>query len=246
MSLEPPEAFDASGVFETCRVKAGKVLFLREHLDRLAHSLKTVGISSWNENDARTALTQAARQIKEGTVRVALRRTPATSLLIHRHRGTPYPEALKHRGISVSTVATRWPIGETGIAQAKGSERLSSILARAESAGAVEVLRLGPHGYLTEGTISNLFIVKDRVILTPPAWLGVLEGVTRSRVLQATRHLGVAVKETPFTRHELFNAEEAFLTNVLMGVLPIREVDGRKIGKKIPGTFTQRLMRALG
>ena len=241
--LEPPETFDASGAFETCRVKAGKVLFLQEHLHRLGHSLNTVGITAWDRKKVSTALSRTARQVGDGTVRVALRRTG--SFLIHSHRGSLYPEAMKRKGIVVVTVATRWPTGEPGIAQAKGSERLSSILARAEGGEATEVLRFGPQGYLTEGTVSNLFIVKNRIVLTPPPWLGVLEGVTRSRILRAARRLGMPVEESPFTRHDLFNAEEAFLTNVLMSILPIRAVDGRKIGKIVPGPFTRRFMRSL-
>ena len=243
ISLEPPEAFEASGVFETCRVRAGKVLFLRDHLRRLGQSLRTVGISTWEERKARVALIRSAKEIKEGYVRIAVRRT--APFIMHSHRGTPYPEEVKRRGISIPTVATRWPAGETGTAQAKASERLGSILARCEGGAAVEVLRIGPHGYLTEGTVSNLFMVKGDALHTPPHWLGVLEGVTRSRVIQAARRLGIPVKEIPFTRHELFNAEEAFLTNVLMGVLPIREVDGRRIGLKVPGSVTRRLSRIL-
>ena len=243
--MNPPKEFDASGAFETCRVKAGKILFLREHLLRLSHSLKTVGIFSWDEEKVKEAMVRAAKETGDGTVRVALQRSPAAPCLIHSQRGTPYPEAMKRKGIAVVTSATRWPAGETGIAQAKGSERLSSILAKAEGAQAAEILRFGPLGFLTEGTISNLFMVKDRVVMTPPAWLGVLEGVTRSWVLQAARRLGIPAKEVPFTRHELFNAEEAFLTNVLMGILPIRQVDGRKIGDKVPGAITRRLMRLL-
>ena len=104
---------------------------------------------------------------------------------------------------------------------------------------------MGPHGYVTEGTVSNLFFIQGKELVTAPAWAGILEGVTRSRVIRAARRMGVAVKEVPFTRHDLFNAEEAFLTNVLMGILPVRQVDGRRIGEKTPGPVTRKLMRAL-
>ena len=145
----------------------------------------------------------------------------------------------------MKTVAVRWPLGETAAAQVKLSERLPGVLARLEGSGVPEVLRIGPHGYLTEGSVSNLFLVKRGVLMTPPAWLGVLEGVTRSRVLRAASRLRIPVQEIPVTRHDLFNADEAFLTNVLMEALPIREADGRRIGTKVPGAVTRTIQRFL-
>jgi len=123
---------------------------------------------------------------------------------------------------------------------------LGSILARLEGDGSFEVLRLNFQGYLTEGTISNFFLVKDGILYTPPAWIGVLQGISRARVLRAARRWRMEVREIPVTRHELFNADEAFLTNVLMGVLPIRRVDGRAIGSNVPGPWTLRFMRLTG
>lgn len=241
----PPAPFDASGAFETCRVRAGKVLRLGEHLERLRASLKTVGVPSWDELGTRRQLMREARGIREGYVRVAVRRSGEPRVLVHRRAGVPYSRRQVARGVLVRTVPTRWPAGETAWAQAKLSERLPAILGRIEAPDAVEVLRLGSHGHVTEGTVSNLFFVAGGQLVTAPHWLGVLEGVTRARVLQAARRLRIPVCESPFTRHELFNAEEAFLTNVLMGVLPVRAVDGRRIGRQVPGAVTRRLMGAL-
>jgi len=218
---------------------------LEEHLDRLRASLKTVGIQGWNETDGRRQLAGAARGVKEGYVRIAIRRWGQPRVVMHRHPGAPYPRRQLLRGVAVRTVPTRWPAGESGWAQAKLSERLPAILGRTEAPEAAEVLRLGPHGYLTEGTVSNLFFVADGRLVTAPHALGVLEGVTRAHVIRAARRLKIPVLETPFTRHELFNAGEAFLTNVLMGILPVREVDGRRIGRRAPGAITRRLMIAL-
>lgn len=242
-SSGPPEAFDASGAFETCRVKAGRVVHIDEHLHRLRASLRTVGISSWKEPEVRAAVMKAARRLKEGYLRVAVRRAGSPRILIHASPRLPYPE--KPKPVSVKTVPTRWPAGDTAVAGAKVSERLGSILARIEGEEAAEALRIGPHGYVTEGTVSNLFFVKDNTLVTPPVWVGVLEGVTRHSVLQIAAELNIPVREAPFTRHELFNADEAFLTNVLMGILPVGEVDGRKIGRSAPGPVTLRLIRSL-
>ena len=241
----PPE-FDASGVFETCRVRAGRVLHLEEHLCRLKCSLKTAGIFDWDEPPARREMAREAKGLEQGYLRIAVRREGRPRILIHRQGKIPYSKKETSGGIAVRTVPTRWPAGETGWAQAKSSERLSGVLARAEAPETSEVLRLGPHGYVTEGTVSNLFFVTRGELITAPAWTGVLEGITREKVIKAARKLRIAVRETPFTRHDLFNAQEAFLTNVLMGVLPVRQVDGRRIGERTPGPVTRRLMKEVG
>ena len=240
-----PAEFDASGVFETCRVRQGRVLRLEEHLHRLRASLKTVGISSWDEVLARRELDRSARNLRKGSVRIAVRRSGNPRILVHAHSELPYSSRQHRQGISLRTVPTRWPAGETAWAQAKCSERLSGVLARIEAAGAPEALRLGPRGDVTEGTVSNLFFMRAGALMTAPAWLGVLEGVTRARVIRAARQLKIPVREIPFSRHDLFNAEEVFLTNVLMGILPVREVDGRRIGGRVPGPVTRRLARIL-
>lgn len=237
----------ASGAFETCRVRDGKILHFKEHMERLKASLKTLGAvtgtPSRNFEPPRTLLrklVEMAGRIQEGHLRVAARRDG--DFLVHRWRGASYPERLRREGVRVSTVPSRWPLGETAVAQTKGSERLSQILARLEADEAGEVLRIGPHGYLTEGNVSNFFLVKNRTLTTPPAWLGVLEGLMRAQVLKAAHLLKIPILEVPVTRHELFNAEEAFLTNVLMGILPIRSLDGRRIGGNLPGPVTRRLI----
>ncbi len=244
LSPPVPEPFDASGVFETCRVRDGKILHLKEHLTRLKASLKTLEISC-EESPIRRALEEAAAGLREGTVRIAVRRRGRPRFILHRRSGLPYSAAVIQRGIAVRTVPTRWPLNAGGTAQVKGSERVNGVLSRLEGGDSAEVLRMGSHGYLTEGTISNLFLVREGALMTPPAWLGVLEGVTRAQVIRAARRLKIPVKEIPLTRHELFNAQEAFLTNVLMGILPIRQADGRRIGARFPGPITRRLMEIL-
>ena len=241
----PPTLFDASGVFETCRVSRAKVLHLEEHLARLRASLNTLGITGWMESAIRDQLRQAAQGMIDGYVRIAVRRVREPRIVIHRHEGIPYSKRQLQEGISLRTVPTRWPAGESTWAQVKLSERLPSILAKMEAPEVSEVLRIGPHGYVTEGTISNLFFARQGTLITPPSWLGILEGVTRAKVIQAARRLKIPVQEVPFTRHDLFNADEAFLTNVLMHILPVREVDGRRIGERIPGSITHGLMKEI-
>ena len=230
---------------------------MEEHLDRLQSSLRTLGLPPCQEQEVRNSLKESARGILEGYVRIGIwlrleeaaplvisesRRTEKSRTIIHMNPQIPYSREQIRKGISVTTVPTRMAPVEAIQSRVKSSERLSSVLARLESPESVEVLRIEPQGFLTEGTISNLFFVKGKAVVTPPAWLGVLEGVTRTHVIEAARRLKILVQEIPVTRHDLFNADEAFLTNVLMGILPIRQVDGRTIGTRVPGPITRRLM----
>ncbi len=244
--FQAPEPFDAYSCFETCRVKAGVVLHLSDHFKRLQTSIKTLDLTPLEEGSTLRDLRQAAREVGNGFVRILVRREGEPRFILHRHPGIPYSERQRMQGIALTTVPTRQPSVEAVPAQVKHSQRLSGILARLEGRNSPEVLRLGSHGYLTEGTVSNLFLVKDKTLITAPPWIGVLEGVTRHRVMEAARRGKIPVQEIPVTRHELFNAQEAFLTNVLMGIAPIAQVDGRQIGTQVPGPITRRLMRALG
>ncbi len=236
--------FDASGAFETCRVEKGRIRHLSEHLARLDASLKTLGIG-FSTKELPPRLRQAAQSVQEGFVRVLIRREGRPRTVIHEHPGIPYSRGQFAQGVSVITAASRASFSAAVPSQVKHSERLPSILARLEGQEVPEVLRIGPHGYLTEATVSNLFLAKGGELYTPPTWLGVLEGVTRTQVLEAAGRLKIPCREVPLTRHDLFNADEAFLTNVLMEILPLREVDGRRIGGQAPGTITRRLLKEL-
>ena len=130
-------------------------------------------------------------------------------------------------------------------AQVKSTERVPSVLAwsQVSDRSIFEVLACTPQGYVAEGTASNLFIVRGGEVITPPTWVGVLPGIVRRTVLRLARRARLVVHETPFTRHELFTAQEAWLTNSLIGLVPIRTVDGRRIGRRCPGLITRRLQR---
>ena len=106
-----------------------------------------------------------------------------------------------------------------------------------------EVLWVTAAGYVAEATTSNLFLVIRGKVVTPPLWVGALGGVVREVILRLARQERFTAVEHPVTRHELYNAEEAWLTNSLVGMVPIRRVDGRRIGRACPGVVTRRLAR---
>jgi len=100
-----------------------------------------------------------------------------------------------------------------------------------------------PAGWLAEGTVSNVFVVQRGRLVTAPEWAGILPGVVRDTILALARRAKLPVDERPLTRHELYTAEESFVTNSLIGIVPVREADGRRI-RRCPGPVTRRLRRA--
>jgi branched-chain amino acid aminotransferase len=105
-----------------------------------------------------------------------------------------------------------------------------------------EVLMLNAEGYVVECSGDNIFFVKNNVIVTPPTYLGILEGVTRNTVIDLARELGITVEEKVFTRHDLYTAEECFLTGTAAEVIPVVKIDQRIVGNGHPGTVTQKLI----
>jgi branched-chain amino acid aminotransferase len=123
---------------------------------------------------------------------------------------------------------------------------VNSFLATREAAlsGYEEAILLDTEGYVAEGSGENIFIVKGGVLQTPPLSAPVLAGITRDSVLRIARDLGIPVKEDKFTRDSMYVADELFMTGTAAEVTPVREVDGRRIGKGEAGPVTKRLQEA--
>ena len=157
----------------------------------------------------------------------------------------PRPRGDFERGVRLRTAVGRRPPARAQNAQVKSSQYLPAVLALIDAApDGAETLFLDAGGYVAEGSASNVFAVtKDKTILTPPIASGILRGVTRARVMALARKRGLAVKETLFTRHDLYNAAECFLTNTSSEVLPVVEVDSRRIGTGRPGPVAKLLRK---
>ena len=156
-----------------------------------------------------------------------------------------HPETLYDKGVRVLCSVERRPSARAVDTQIKSSQYTAGVLAAIDAleTPAHETLFLDPDLLVAEGTVSNIFIVKEKRVLTPPARSGILRGVTREHVIALARRLGLAVEETPFTRHELYNAGECFLTNTSSEVLPVVSVDERRIGDGRPGTVSKLLRK---
>jgi branched-chain amino acid aminotransferase len=233
------------GVFESLRTYRGKIFRLEEHLKRFMESARTVGLGSEiSKEKIRKELVSAFDAfLKQGPepdedffIRITWWKEKTVVMIGQRkHKASLYEE-----GIALITSPVKRSLTHAAPAEVKTSAYHNAVLASLEPQSAYEYLFLDRNGFVTEVRIGNFFIIKDGVLLTPPN-LGILNGVTRRFVIECAHQLGIPVQETLITRHEVYNADEAFLTNTSWEILPVRELDSRKIGRKIPGPLTSKL-----
>ena len=157
-----------------------------------------------------------------------------------------YPDDLYEKGLSVITVSTRRNIPTACVPRVKSLNYLNNIYAKIEAnlAGVPEAIMLNNEGYVAEATGDNIFIVKKGELITPPAYVGILEGVTRNTVLDIAREKGIPAVEKVFTLFDVYNADEVFLTGTAAEIIPTIQVDGRLIADGKPGNMTRELIAA--
>jgi branched-chain amino acid aminotransferase len=246
------------GVFEGIRFYNGRVFRMEAHMDRLWESARSICLEipiSREEMDE--ALLETIRQngLRDGYVRLIVTRGVGNLGLNPAHCKQPsviiivatialYPEEMYRGGLTVVTVATRRMGPATLNPAIKSLNYLNNVLARIEAnlANADEALLLNDAGNVAECTADNVFIVKRGEIMTPPITAGALRGITRSVVFDIAEELGLRISEPDLTRHDLYTADEAFLTGTAAEVIPMIKVDGRTIGNGKPGETTSRIM----
>ncbi|MBI3996682.1 MAG: aminotransferase class IV family protein [Candidatus Omnitrophica bacterium] len=246
-----PRETGANGCFETMRAYRGRIFRLDDHLDRLDASVTYLSTPFQMPRRIlrHKLITALARSgLKEAVVRIALMVEPdgeAYPSIVVRAATLPPPLAYA-RGIRLAVVPARKFSVASIDPQAKYSARLGSVMAVADAQlrHVDEALFMDAMGSVTESTASNLGIVSRGTILTPPCWLGLLAGITRDVLFELAASLRLPIRETPLTRHDLYNAEEAFLTSTLKDVLPVTRIDGRAIGTGRPGPVSKRLLHA--
>ena len=246
-----PQEAASHGCFETMRAYGGRIFRLEGHLDRLYASAQFLGTRAPSDRGglARQLVSALARsRLKEAVVRVALMprrgRDAAPSIVVQ--PAIRLSPAAYRRGIRIAVVpARKFSVGSID-PRAKYSARLGSVLAvmDAQLRGVDEAVFMDQMGSVTESTASNFGMVARGAILTPPCWLGLLAGITREILFELAAELRIPIREEPLTRHDLYNADEAFLTSTLKEVLGVTWIDGRKIGDGRPGPLTQRLLLA--
>jgi len=226
-------------VFESMRCYNGCIFQLERHLARLYESAKTAGVDvKLSSKELGRALKQAVKEyrIKEGFLRFAVNKRG--SFLIMGNR--THPKSVFEKGIVLSTSPVRKSQPKALFAEIKSSNYMPGVMTYTDKDGGYEHLMLGQDGLVREALVSNLFMIKKDCCLTPPRY-EILGGVTRGLILKMAAKIGLAVVESEFTRHDLFNADEVFLTNTSGELMPVREVDGRIIGAGRPGKWTRRM-----
>ncbi|RLD15589.1 MAG: branched-chain amino acid aminotransferase [Caldiserica bacterium] len=248
------------GVFEGIRAYNGRVFRLNKHIERLYNSAKAIMLEvplSKDEMRKAIILTLRANNLKDAYIRVVVtrgegdlgldpRKCPEPNVFIITDKITLYPKEFYENGLKIVTASTRRNIPEAIDPRIKSLNYLNNILAKIEAnlKGVPEALMLNKDGYVAECTGDNIFIVRDGKILTPPFYVGVLRGITRETVIEiAVKILKIEVLEVPFTLFHLYTSEECFLTGTAAEVIPVTEVDGRKIGDGKVGRITKRIMK---
>jgi len=247
------------GLFETMRSYDGQVFRLDRHLSRLARSADMLGIGealdvselgravydtiSANElSDARIRLTVTAG---EGERSLSLPASGSlTTMIVAEELVLPLPQAYQN-GISAAIVGAARN-SQSPLSGVKSIGYLESLLVRSQAAdaGAEEAVMLNERGLVAECSASNIFIVASGRLLTPSAESGILPGITRGIVIELASSMGIEASEGDVAVADLLNADEAFITNSVIEILPLVELDGRPIGRGKPGEVTAWLSKA--
>ncbi len=245
------------GVFEGIRAYNGKIFGVDEHIDRIFASAQYIKLQiPMTKEEIKEALykTLEANALKDAYVRLVVsrgvgdlgldpRKCPKpTVIIIATYWGAMYGD-LYSKGIKVITASTRRIPPQCLDVKAKTLNYLNNILAKIETfdVQADEALMLDVDGFVSEGTGDNIFVVKGGKILTPSMDSSILSGVTRKAVMDISKNLNIEVEERKLTLLEVYNADETFMTGTAAEVIPIREVDGRKI-KSCPGEITMKII----
>jgi branched-chain amino acid aminotransferase len=247
------------GVFEGIRSYDRLVFKLKAHVDRLYESAHTLLLKipmTKKELMEAVVATLKANRLSDAYIRVVAtrgegdlgldpRKCSGGSLFIITDKIVLYPKRIYAEGMEIVTVPTPRNLPEALNPQIKSLNYLNNILAKIEAinAGVEEALMLSAQGYVAECTGDNIFIIKGGALITPPAYAGILKGITRDCVMHLAGKEKICVREEMLTRHDLFNAEECFLTGTAAEIAPIVRIDGRQISTGRPGKVTLKLMK---
>jgi branched-chain amino acid aminotransferase len=248
------------GVFETLRVYNGHVFLQDAHWERLQRSASLIRLeipfteNEYNERLDRVvevnglmeavARVTVSRGVGEGSFTLDYDQHPTTVFSARPFDG--YPEKYYRDGVAIILAKTQRLDPAALSPAAKSANYLNSVLAKAEAddAGAFDAVMLNAEGFLTEGSVTNLFMARDEQLLTPSIESGILPGITRATVIELARGVGLEPTETALRPEDLLRSDEAFLTNTTVEVLPVARIGDAQIGAGRPGKITRELHEA--
>ena len=249
------------GIYETIRSYGPRIFMPNEHLSRLFRSAAEIGLTipipvkKWEDilheamirNDVGTGLQDAYLRITvsrgAGDIGLDPALCSSPTVVVMAKPLVPPASHLYEMGVNVIVASTRRNLPSALSPQIKTTNFLNNIQAKREAvaAGAFDSILLNWEQHLTECTISNLFFVTDNTLRTPALECGLLEGITRMIVIRLAGELHVHVEEGSYTVDQLYRADECFLTNTSMEIMPVTSVDRRPVGDGKPGPLTLKL-----
>lgn len=246
------------GAFEGIRSYNSLVFRLDEHIDRLYETLHTLMIDpKMTKKQLSKAIvdTLKANKLTDAYIRVIVSRGEGDlgldpnkcfdkpSVIIITDKITLYPKELYNKGMEIITVPTIRNHPDALNPQLKSLNYLNNILAKIEAvkSGYNEAIMMDQHGYVAECTGDNIFLIKKGKLLTPIQ--GNLRGITRQAVFDIASKMKIETKECFLTRHEVYTADECFLTGTAAEIIPVVKVDSRVIGTGKPGPLTAKLLK---
>ncbi|QQK80967.1 branched-chain-amino-acid transaminase [Salicibibacter cibi] len=247
------------GVFEGIRAYDGNIYRLDEHLVRLYESAKSIMLDipydfevmkeliaeTIRKNDLRDAYVRVVVSRGVGNLGLDPKSCGAAQVVVIVEELALFPEELYETGLEIVSVATRRNRPDVLSPKVKSLNYLNNILVKIEAnlANVPEALMMNNEGYVAEGSGDNIFLVKDKVLYTPPGYVGALEGITREAIIEIAEEEGYKIKEEPFTRHDVYVADEVFLTGTAAEVIAVVKVDGRVINDGMPGPETEYITK---
>lgn len=247
------------GVFEGIRCYSGVIFKLKEHIKRLYESANSIMMKipmTQEEMEKAHVDTVAANGLKDAYIRTVVsrgkgdlgldpRKCPVPTVVIIADTISLFPKEMYDKGVKMITSAVRRTAVDAHNAQIKSLNYLNNIQGKiaAIQAGVAEALMLNAEGYVAEGVGENFWIIKDNVLITPPKHAGILAGITRSTVMDIAQKGGYRVVEDMITLHDVYTADEAFMSGTAAEIVPVIEVDMRTIGTGEPGPVTRWIIR---
>jgi len=242
------------GLFETLRSYGGRVFRLEQHLKRMADGMQVLRINPcWTAGDMEHAVDEllSRNKLSDASIRITLFRGDGEGpephndlkplLLMSARPSGSYRAEDYAQGFRAHIVSPRRN-SYSPLSRIKSINYLENILGRLEARdhNAQEALFLNGSGWVAEAATANIFMIKDKALITPPADAGILPGITRAAVIGSARS-SWNVREQAFSPEELLRADEAFLTSSLMEIMPLVTVQGRPVGSGVPGPLTGEL-----